>query len=111
MNRSKFERFARKNGLPLERLSNDKRYTSLETEWAWRGYCEATESLVSEAVAICREEADEWDSDRLVTHKNYAEHCGERIRQLKEDNRVCAICDGGPGNDCSCSCGMQKWEG
>lgn len=82
MNRSKFERFARKNGLPLERLSNDKRYASLETEWAWRGYCEATESLVSEAVAICQEEADEWDSDRLVTHKNYAEHCGKRIRRL-----------------------------
>lgn len=26
------------------------------------------------------------------------------------DNRVCAICDGGPGNDCACNCGMQKWD-
>lgn len=25
------------------------------------------------------------------------------------DNRVCMICDGGPGNDCACSCGFQKY--
>ncbi|ATN93286.1 hypothetical protein [Marinobacter phage PS6] len=43
MNRRKFERFAEKQGLPLERLDNDTRYTSLETEWAWRGYCEKAE--------------------------------------------------------------------
>lgn len=42
MNRRKFERFAKENGLLLERLENDKRYASLETEWAWRGFCEAT---------------------------------------------------------------------
>ena len=86
MNRSKFERFAQKNGLPLERLSNDKRYASLETEWAWRGYQEATDALVSEAKVICQEEADEWDSDRQITHKNYAERCGERIRKLQESS-------------------------
>jgi hypothetical protein len=87
MNRSKFERFAQKNGLPLERLENDKRYASMETEWAWRGYQEATGALVSEATAICQEEADEWDSDRLVTEKNYAEHCGMRIMKLKESDQ------------------------
>ena len=26
------------------------------------------------------------------------------------DNRVCRICDGGPGNECACNCGMQAWE-
>ncbi|MDC8457793.1 hypothetical protein JJO78_20185 [Marinobacter sp. DS40M6] len=43
MNRRKFERFAEKQGLPLERLYNDTRYMSMETEWAWRGYCEKAE--------------------------------------------------------------------
>lgn len=23
---------------------------------------------------------------------------------------VCAICDGGPGNECACNCGMKKWS-
>ena len=32
------------------------------------------------AALICDEEADEWDSDRLVTHKNYAAYCARRIR-------------------------------
>jgi hypothetical protein len=27
-----------------------------------------------------------------------------------EDNRICAICDGGPGNEGVCTCGMKKWE-
>lgn len=27
-----------------------------------------------------------------------------------KDNRICAICDGGPGNDCACNCGMEKYE-
>lgn len=47
MNRRKFERFAKENGLPLERLENDKRYASLETEWAWRGFCEAKSDSAS----------------------------------------------------------------
>lgn len=28
-----------------------------------------------------------------------------------DDDRVCAVCDGGPGNNCACSCGMREWEG
>jgi len=34
------------------------------------------------AIEICRQEADEWDSDRLHTFKNYAEACGKRIGKL-----------------------------
>lgn len=26
------------------------------------------------------------------------------------DNRVCSICDGGPGNECACSCGFKKYS-
>jgi hypothetical protein len=26
------------------------------------------------------------------------------------DNRVCTICDGGPGNSCACSCGFERWD-
>lgn len=34
----------------------------------------------------------------------------ERETHDRKDSRVCAICDGGPGNNCACNCGMQKWE-
>jgi len=27
-----------------------------------------------------------------------------------DDNGICLICYGGPGNDCACSCGMQAWN-
>ena len=38
--------------------------------------------FMSVAVEICRQEADEWDSDRVQTAKNYAEVCGHRIEKL-----------------------------
>lgn len=25
-------------------------------------------------------------------------------------DRVCKICDGGPGNNCACACGLEVWE-
>ncbi len=28
----------------------------------------------------------------------------------KRDNRICRICDGGPGNEGVCLCGAQAWE-
>lgn len=31
------------------------------------------------AAKICDEEGDEWDSDRVITEKNYARHAGARI--------------------------------
>lgn len=39
--------------------------------------------------------------------------CGKGEIELTEpcvDNRVCVICDGGPGNACACLCGFEKWE-
>lgn len=37
---------------------------------------------VCDAIAICRQEAAEWDSDNLITHKNYAATCADRIAML-----------------------------
>jgi hypothetical protein len=34
----------------------------------------------------------------------------QEAASAQADNRVCVICDGGPGNECACSCGFQKWE-
>jgi hypothetical protein len=34
----------REEGMPVDRLSNDKRFTSMETEWAFRGYAKAVTS-------------------------------------------------------------------
>lgn len=143
MNRSKFESFARKNGLLLERLENDKRYASMETEWAWRGFQEATKTLTSDHPLMCTRwcrgdnKFDPSHGDyngytvKGVTnlahkHKDHEPHVvyeGDNGNlwslplsrwpgNLKPENggRICAICDGGPGNECSCSCGMQKWE-
>lgn len=49
-----------------------------------------------------------------------AEHDMIRMRQPRPamtatparepDNRVCKICDGGPGNECACYCGMEVWD-
>lgn len=39
-----------------------------------------SESERERAAQICDEEAREWDSDNVVTHKNYAEACADRIR-------------------------------
>lgn len=38
--------------------------------------------------------------------------CGRGEIELSEpcDNRICRICDGGPGNGCGCNCGMEAWE-
>ncbi|WP_343618762.1 helix-turn-helix transcriptional regulator [Ralstonia sp.] len=38
--------------------------------------------LSDQAIAICQEEGDEWDSDRVQTTKNYAHVCRDRIRAL-----------------------------
>ncbi|KXS55234.1 MAG: hypothetical protein AWU57_333 [Marinobacter sp. T13-3] len=43
--RSTFEAKATQRGLPLDRLSDDKRYESLETEHAWQGWCDAIDWL------------------------------------------------------------------
>jgi hypothetical protein len=34
------------------------------------------------AAEICSEEGREWDSDAVITEKNYAEHCAQRIRTI-----------------------------
>ena len=52
----------------------------------FNGAPKATEAsapgLVDQAIAICQEEGDEWDSDRVQATKNYAHACRDRIRAL-----------------------------
>lgn len=43
---------------------------------------EGWNEAVEKCIAICLEEAEEWDSDRLQTCKNYAGHCANRISAL-----------------------------
>lgn len=38
--------------------------------------------MLARAIAICQEEGDEWDSDNLITEKNYAHACRDRIAAL-----------------------------
>lgn len=48
-----------------------------------RAYAEqAVLEYLQSAVDICTDEGREWDSDSVVTCKNYAEHCAVRIRRL-----------------------------
>lgn len=39
----RFENWAKKHHLPLDRTVSDTRYCSMETEWAWRALCELAE--------------------------------------------------------------------
>ncbi|MBD9434196.1 hypothetical protein IB257_30025 [Achromobacter sp. ACM03] len=41
------------------------------------------DASLEQAARICDAEGQEWDSDAVITEKNYAEHCGRRIRALK----------------------------
>lgn len=47
-----------------------------------KGYVLVPQSLLNRIVEICEEQANEWDSDAVVTHKNYAQCCGVLIRSL-----------------------------
>lgn len=38
--------------------------------------------LLEQAIAICDEEGNEWDSDNLIMEKNYAHACRDRIRAI-----------------------------
>jgi hypothetical protein len=40
------------------------------------------EEIVEQCIAICMEEAEEWDSDNLQSYKNYAGHCANRITEV-----------------------------
>lgn len=65
--------------------------TSLNEVYVWAGQDRVLNelakfaSLVASAereacAAICDAEGREWDSDDVVTEKNYAAHCAHRIR-------------------------------
>jgi hypothetical protein len=42
--------------------------------------------FMSVAILVCKQESDEWDSDRVQTNKDYAEVCGHRIAKLSSVN-------------------------
>jgi dissimilatory sulfite reductase (desulfoviridin) alpha/beta subunit len=37
------------------------------------------------AADLCAHDGAEWDSDNLVTEKNYAAHCGQQISQMADE--------------------------
>jgi len=73
--RDNFEKWADQY---LHSLSKDQggEYLSNVTECMWRSYQAATERVA----LICIGQGKEWDSDEVVTTKNYAAHCAELIR-------------------------------
>jgi hypothetical protein len=48
---------------------------------------ECWRSALARAVHICDQEAAEWDSDAVVTDKNYAATCASRIRELAREGK------------------------
>lgn len=49
-----------------------------------QGYNKAYNKGLAQAIAICKEQGDEWSSDRQITHKNYAAFCAVLIERLKK---------------------------
>lgn len=54
VSRSEFEAWASSQGLPLQRLDNDSRYESMETEWAYRG---SLQTFNQDVTPVCTEQA------------------------------------------------------
>jgi len=56
-----------------------------EKQWdAWAHEMnQCRDASLEQAARICDAEGQEWDSDAVITEKNYAEHCARRIRALK----------------------------
>ncbi|MFY3460751.1 hypothetical protein ACOTJD_29255, partial [Achromobacter xylosoxidans] len=87
-----------------------KQYTHAEVfgpmESAWN-------AALEQAAAICDAEGQEWDSDALITEKNYAEYCARRIRSLKQpqadkDGCTCPSGDGSLRHPCPMHPGADK---
>lgn len=68
-------------------IERDHLRQQLETERARVAeHEEEMELFTAVAVMICQQESNEWDSDRVQTHKDYAEVCGQRIAKLTPVN-------------------------
>lgn len=89
-------RFVLQGGL-LDGRPNQAQEKEAARQWdEWAGEMNRCRDFTLEQVArICDEEGREWDSDALVTTKNYAAHCATRIRALKKvpHQGYCAVRD------------------
>lgn len=54
--------------------------------------------------------AEPFCVDEGCPHHGTKHVCINRHVEPVKDDRVCKICDGGPGNECACSCGMRVWD-
>lgn len=81
-------RFVLQGGL-LDGRPNQAQEKEAARQWdEWAGEMNRCRDATLEQVArICDEEGREWDSDALVTTKNYVAHCATRIRALKNTPR------------------------
>lgn len=62
-----------------------ERMCPADEEGARAAWQESRKQAIEEASAICDEEGNEWDSDNLITEKNYAHACRDRIRGLQKE--------------------------
>lgn len=73
---------------PYPKLENGL-YQYLEIHEAWELWQAATAQAVpqgcvlDQAIAICENLANEWDSDAVVSNKNYAGECASKIKAIK----------------------------
>lgn len=68
--------------------AKDSDYVNIEMQQHWTTWQAATaqvpESCVlDQAIAICENLANEWESDAVVSNKNYAGECASKIKAIK----------------------------
>ena len=94
----KFEAYfkARKDFVTLRSMFGDPfhkneigEYELPPTRQSWETWQAATAQAVPErcvldqVIAICENLANEWDSDAVVSNKNYAGECASKIKAIK----------------------------
>lgn len=79
-----FEKWAGCNGFDLTIGKHSGIYMNPQTIVANGAWQASRKQAVEEAAAICDGEGNEWDSDDLITEKNYAHAFRDRIRAMQK---------------------------
>lgn len=68
------------NGIDARKLADE----ALATPDDLSALREHDAALWREAAEYCKQQADEWDSDRVLTFKNYAGNCADELNARAE---------------------------